>query len=135
MDTTEKRLEAGWLQRIAWAALSCGSLGLLVWVPFLYAAIRRGRASDWGAFAVFVFYECVTLPWGARTSRGDGDPILGTVAFLCLLTASAMLLFAVFDPKRPVQAARKAPAGHGYGTAPTPPGPAQGGPYGYPYRG
>lgn len=44
---TEKRLEAGWLQRIVWSVLVWGSVGLLVRVPFLYAAIRRGRGSDW----------------------------------------------------------------------------------------
>ncbi|MEV7860905.1 hypothetical protein AB0O86_19250 [Streptomyces hirsutus] len=121
----EKRLEAGWFQRIAWSVLVWGSLGLLVWVPFLYVAIRRGRGSDWGAFAAFVLYECVTLSWSSITSSGDGDPILGAVALLCLLTATVMLLFAVFDKRRPAQVVQSA-----YG-APT--APVQGQPYGYPY--
>ncbi|MER6982070.1 hypothetical protein [Streptomyces carpinensis] len=121
----EKRLEAGWLQRIAWSVLAWGSLGLLMWVPFLYVAIRRGRGSDWGAFASFVLYECVTIPWAAITSDGDGDPILGAVFVLCVLTATAMLLFALFDGRGTAQGAQLA-----YGT-PAPP--AQGQPYGYPY--
>ncbi|WP_306185950.1 MULTISPECIES: hypothetical protein [unclassified Streptomyces] len=121
----EKRLEAGWLQRIAWAVLPWATLGLLIWVPFLYVAIRRGRGSDWGAFSAFVLYECVTLPWALITSGGDGDPILGAVAVLCMLAASAMLLFAVFDARRPAQKAQPV-----YGT---PAAPAQGQPYGYPY--
>ncbi|MGY3202165.1 hypothetical protein [Streptomyces sp. TE5632] len=120
----EKRLEAGWFQRIAWSVLVWGSLGLLVWVPFLYVAIRRGRGSDWGAFAAFVLYECVTLSWSSLTSR-DGDPILGAVALLCLLTATVMLLFAVFDGRQPTQVVPSA-----YNT---PTAPAQGQPYGYPY--
>ncbi|MDF3301628.1 hypothetical protein [Streptomyces tropicalis] len=120
----EKRLEAGWLQRIAWSVLAWGSLGLLVWVPFLYVAIRRGRRSDWGAFAVFVFYECATLPWASATSHGDGDPVLGGVALLCLLIAAAMLLFAVFD-------GRSAPQPQPLYGAPQVP--AQGQAYGYPY--
>lgn len=125
----DKRLEAGWLQRIAWSVLAWGSLGLLIWVPFLYVAIRRGRASDWGAFASFVLYECVTLPWASWTSGGDGDPILGAVAVLCLLVATAMLLFAVFDDQRPKQGAQPP-----YGApVPSAPVPAQGQPYGYPY--
>ncbi|MFF4140643.1 hypothetical protein ACFY0A_04460 [Streptomyces sp. NPDC001698] len=120
----EKRLEAGWFQRIVWSVLVWGSLGLLVWVPFLYVAIRRGRGSDWGAFAAFVFYECVTLPWSSITSRGEGDPILGAVVVPCLLTATAMLLFAVFDR----QSARGAQSPYA-----APPAPAQGQAYGYPY--
>ncbi|GAB3173994.1 hypothetical protein [Streptomyces incanus] len=89
-------------------------------------AIRRGRGSDWGAFAAFVLYECVTLSWSSLTSRGDGDPILGAVALLCLLTATTMLLFAVFDGRRPTQGVLRSAYG-----APTTP--AQGQPYGYPY--
>ncbi|MET7380590.1 hypothetical protein ABZT08_17515 [Streptomyces sp. NPDC005526] len=123
----EKRLEAGWFQRIAWSILAWGSLGLLVWVPFLVVAVRRGRGSDWGAFAAFLFYECVTLPWASITSGGDGDPVLGAVALLCLLVATAMLLFAVFDPRSPQGAQGARPM---YGT---PPAPTQGQSYGYPY--
>ncbi|MEU7056875.1 hypothetical protein [Streptomyces sp. NPDC046197] len=127
----EKRLEAGWFQRVAWSLLVCCSLGLLVWVPFLYVAIRRGRGSDWGAFASFVLYECVTLPWAVITSGGQGDPVLGLVTVLCLLTATGMLLFALFDRRtqaRPTQPARPA-----YGAAvmaPPPQGQAYGNPYG-----
>ena len=121
---TEKRLEAGWFQRIAWAALGWFSLGLLVWVPFLYVAIRRGRPSDWGAFASFAFYECLSLPWSIATADIDGgDPILGLVVILTLLMASAMLLFAMFDKRRTNPAAYGAPV-----YAPQPPQPQ---PYGY----
>ncbi|MGW0081266.1 hypothetical protein [Streptomyces sp. NPDC003393] len=123
----DKRLEAGRLQRIAWSVVAWGSLGLLIWVPFLYVAIRRRRASDWGAFAAFTLYECVTLPWASRTAGGDGDPILGAVAMLCLLVATAMLLFAVFDAPRPKQGAQLP-----YDAPPLPASP-QGQPYGYPY--
>ncbi|MFI1167105.1 hypothetical protein ACH4UM_26785 [Streptomyces sp. NPDC020801] len=123
----EKRLEAGWFQRIAWSVLPWCSLGLLIWVPFLYVAIRRGRGSDWGAFAAFAFYECVTLPWAAMTSGGDGDPILGAVAVLCFLVATALLLFAVFD-QRSAQGARAPQPMYG-----APQAPAQGQAYGYPY--
>ncbi|MEU5533185.1 hypothetical protein [Streptomyces sp. NPDC020362] len=121
----DKRLEAGWFQRIAWSFLVWGSLGLLAWVPFLYVAIRRRRGSDWGAFAAFVLYECVTLPWASWQSDGDGDPILGAVVVLCLLAATGMLLFAVFDRRQAVQGIQP-----GYGTMPTP---VPGQPYGYPY--
>lgn len=108
----EKRAEAGWFQRIAWSVLVWGTLGLLVWVPFLYVAIRRGRRSDWGAFASFVLYEVVTLPWAGARSEGAGDPVLGTAVVLTLLTATGMLLFALFDkrtPKVPVYASLAAP--------------------------
>ena len=44
MTGSEKRLEAGWFQRIGWVALAWFSFGLLAWVPFLYVAIRRGRS-------------------------------------------------------------------------------------------
>ncbi|MFE0451922.1 hypothetical protein ACFW2D_11615 [Streptomyces sp. NPDC058914] len=101
----EKRLEGGWFQRLAWTALVWGALGLLVWVPFLYVAIRRGRSSDWGAFAAFALYEVVTLPWALITADGDGDPFLGIAVIVTLLTATWMLLFAVFDKKAPAYAA------------------------------
>lgn len=94
----QRRLEAGWIQRIAWSVLVWGSLGMLAWVPFFYVAIRRGRPSDWGAFASFVLYEVVTLPWSAALN-GEYDPVLGAVIILTLLTATAMLLFALFDKK------------------------------------
>ena len=122
----ERRLEAGWFQRLAWSALVWCSLGLLAWVPFLYVAIRRRRSSDWGAFAAFVLYEAVTLPWASITGgNSDGDPLLGAVAIVTWLVATAMLLFAVFDRPTPKQPP--------YGALPTPPPPAQGQPYGYPY--
>ncbi|MEV7319263.1 hypothetical protein [Streptomyces sp. NPDC093970] len=115
----EKRLEAGWFQRIAWSVLAWGSLGLLVWVPFLYAAIRRGRGSDWGAVASFALYEVVTLTWTAVVHTDDGDPVLGIVVLLALLTATGMLLFALFDKRTP-RAQRQVQA-HGYGTMAPPP--------------
>ncbi|MEU0676192.1 hypothetical protein ABZ330_25500 [Streptomyces sp. NPDC006172] len=98
----EKRLEGGWFQRLAWSALVWLSLGLLAWVPFLYVAIRRGRPSDWGALAAFVLYEVVTIPWLSHTNdRPTGDPFLGIALFVTWVTATCMLLFAVFDPKAP----------------------------------
>ncbi|MFE4548575.1 hypothetical protein [Streptomyces sp. NPDC056785] len=97
----DKRLEAGWVQRIAWSVLAVGSLGLLVWVPFLYVAIRRGRGSDWGAFAAFLLYEVVTLPWAITQKSDSGDPILGVVALVSIGMAVGMLLFAVFDRRQP----------------------------------
>ncbi len=122
----EKRLEAGWLQRIAWLVLAWGSLGLLVWVPFLYVAIRRGRGSDWGAFASFLLYECVTVTWVAlMPAEGSDDTLFGLVLIACLLVAALMLLFAVFD-RRAAEAA--APQVYGVPSAPV-----QGQPYGYPY--
>ncbi|MFI1567294.1 hypothetical protein ACH4ZX_30330 [Streptomyces sp. NPDC020490] len=122
---TVKRLEAGWLQRIAWSVLVWGSLGLLAWVPFLYVAIRRGRGSDWGAFCSFVLYELITIPW-LSLSNDDGDAILGSVIVLTLLIGTIMLLFAEFDSPLP----RQQP----YGAMPMP-GPQPGQPYGqgYPY--
>ncbi|MFF3845578.1 hypothetical protein [Streptomyces sp. NPDC002328] len=102
----EKRLEGGWFQRLAWSALVWLSLGLLVWVPFLYVAIRRGRLSDWGAFAAFAFYEVVTLPWAAMTNNEPtGDPYLGIAVIVTWVTATCMLLFAMFDKKPPAEPA------------------------------
>ncbi|MCX4762678.1 hypothetical protein OG562_17175 [Streptomyces sp. NBC_01275] len=124
----ERRLEAGWFQRLAWAALVWVSLGFLVWVPFLYVAIRRGRPSDWGAFASFTLYECVILPWSLVTEEGDGDAILGVVVVVTMLMATGLLLFALFDART-----RPAPApAYGAG-APNPYGQPtyqQGSPYG-----
>ncbi|WP_314224907.1 hypothetical protein [Streptomyces zaehneri] len=97
----ERRLAGGWFQRLAWGVLVWGSLGLLVWVPFLYVAIRRGHSSDWAAFASFALYECVTLPWAVMTADGDGDPYLGIAVMVSLLTATGMLLFAMFDKRLP----------------------------------
>ncbi|MDQ0684310.1 FtsH-binding integral membrane protein [Streptomyces achromogenes] len=98
---TERRLAAGWFQRFAWVVLAWGSLGLLVWVPFLYVAIRRKHPSDWAAFASFTLYECVSLPWAMNTADGDGDPFLGIAFMVTLLTATGLLLFAMFDKKPP----------------------------------
>ncbi|MFF9408736.1 hypothetical protein ACF1B0_24905 [Streptomyces anandii] len=122
----KKRLEAGWFQRIAWSVLVWFSLGLLVWVPFLYVAIRRGRGSDWGAFAAFMVYEVATVTGlSVLPDDGDSSAVLGIVIILCLLTATAMLLFAMFDQRLPRPAVP-------YGAAPMAPAPQQG-PYGYPY--
>ncbi|GKQ33693.1 hypothetical protein ALMP_02440 [Streptomyces sp. A012304] len=115
-----RRLEAGWFQRAAWAALGWCSLGLLVWVPFLYVAIRRGHSSDWAAFAAFALYEVLTLPWALITADGEGDPFLGVAVLVSLAVATWMLLFAVFD--------RKAPAAYGAAGQPYPY--QQGYPYG-----
>lgn len=126
---TDKRLEAGWFQRLAWALLPWVSLGLLVWVPFLYVAIRRGRPSDWGAFASFALYECITLPWAAVRGDGAGDPFLGIAVLLTLLLASGLLLFALFDKRLPKQPQRPQPQPQPmYGAAPMPP-PPSGNPY------
>lgn len=117
-----KRLEAGWGQRFAWAALGWLTLGFLVWVPFLYVAIRRNRAADWGAFASFMLYEVVIVTWSTVLPDGDNRTLLGWVAVVTLMVATSLLLFAEFDKKTP-----RLP----YGVAPMPqPGP----PYGYPYR-
>nr|BFD84389.1 hypothetical protein StreXyl84_37900 [Streptomyces sp. Xyl84] len=120
----EKRLEAGWFQRIAWVILAWGSLGMLMWVPFLYVAIRRGRGSDWGAFASFLLYECVTVTWIAlMPDEGQDDLLFGFVIIGCMLAAALVLLFALFDKRSPQGAA---PA---YG----PPRATAPGSYGYPY--
>ncbi|MCX4738696.1 MULTISPECIES: hypothetical protein [Streptomyces] len=94
-----RQLPAGWMQRVAWTALVWCSLGMLVWVPFLYVAIRRGLPSDWGAFAAFALYECVTLPWAVITSEDDSDAFFGGAVIVTFLVASWLLLFAVFDAK------------------------------------
>lgn len=122
----ETRLEAGWGQRIAWSVLVWGTLGLLSVVPFLYVAVRRKQPSDWGALSAFVLYELIMIPWSIATSSGPGDPFLGVVTVLVLLTGTAMLLFAVFDRKTPQTPPPP------YGMAPAAqPGP----PYGHPYGG
>ncbi|MFD9433773.1 hypothetical protein [Streptomyces sp. NPDC060002] len=120
----ERRLTAGWFQRLAWVVLVWCSLGFLVWVPFLYVATRRGLSSDWVAFGSFALYECVILPWAVITPDGDGDAFFGIAILVTLLTATVLLLSAVFDKKIP--AAQPA-----YGAAMAP----QGQPYqqGYPY--
>ena len=129
----EKRLEAGWFQRMAWSALVWLSLGMLMWVPFLYVAIRRGRPSDWGAFASIAVYEVVTVTGlSVVPDNGDASTAMGVVIILCLMVATAMLLFALFDKRMPRPAAQPGPMP--YGVAPMAPAPAPPqGPYGYPY--
>ncbi|MDX2682212.1 hypothetical protein [Streptomyces soliscabiei] len=95
----ERRLEGGWFQRLAWTALVWGSLGFLAWVPFLYVAVRRGLASDWTAFGSFSLYECVIVTWAVVSDTDDGDALLGVAIMVALVTASVLLLFAVFDQK------------------------------------
>lgn len=116
-----KRLEAGWGQRLAWVVLVWASLGFLVWVPFLYVAIRRNRGADWGAFVSFVVYEVVSMTWSSVLPDGDNRTLLGLVAFLTMAVATLLLLFAEFDKKTPRPPYAAAPAPH----------PGQ--PYGYPY--
>ncbi|MFJ4365084.1 hypothetical protein ACIP4S_13125 [Streptomyces chartreusis] len=93
----DRRLEAGWGQKIAWSVLVVGSLSILVWVPFLYVGIRRGRLADWITFAIFAVYFVAMVPWAIAASEGPGDPVLGTVAIVAMAAAVAMLLFTVFD--------------------------------------
>ncbi|MFP3987096.1 hypothetical protein U9R90_06240 [Streptomyces sp. E11-3] len=93
----DRRLEAGWGQKVAWSVVVVGSMSILAWVPFLYVGIRRGRRSDWVAFAVFVGYIVAVAPWAASTSDGPGDAVLGTVVIVAMAAAVMMLLFTVFD--------------------------------------
>ncbi|MEH0578197.1 MULTISPECIES: hypothetical protein [Streptomyces] len=127
----ERRLEGGWFQRLAWTALVWGSLGFLAWVPFLYVAVRRGLASDWTAFGAFSLYECVIVTWAVVSDNDDGDALLGVAIMVALVTASVLLLFAVFDTKTPAAASASGPA---YGAG-QPYGAGQANPYqqGYPY--
>ncbi|WNM35605.1 hypothetical protein RKE30_37245 [Streptomyces sp. Li-HN-5-11] len=127
----EKRLEAGWFQRMVWASLVWLSVGMLAWVPFLYVAIRRGRPSDWGALASLAVYEVMTVT-GLSVVPDDGpaSTVMGIVIIACLMLATAMLLFAVFDKRTPRPLVQLGPMP--YGTAPMAPAPPQG-PYGYPY--
>ncbi|WP_329218021.1 hypothetical protein OG352_17560 [Streptomyces sp. NBC_01485] len=122
-----RRLEGGWFQRLAWTVLVWGSLGFLVWVPFLYVAIRRGLASDWAAFGSFSLYECVILTWAVVSDKDDGDAFLGVAVLVTLLTATVLLLSAAFDKKTPA-ATPAYGAGQPYGAG-------QANPYqqGYPY--
>ncbi|WP_327315576.1 hypothetical protein [Streptomyces sp. NBC_01235] len=127
----DRRLEGGWFQRLAWTVLVWGSLGFLVWVPFLYVAIRRGLSSDWAAFGSFSLYECVILTWAVVSDTDDGDAFLGVTVLVTLVTATVLLLFAVFDKKAPASSPVSGPA---YGTG-QPYGAGQANPYqqGYPY--
>ena len=112
-----KRLEAGWFQRLAWSVLAVGSVGLLVWVPFLYVAIRRGRGSDWGAFAAFALYEVGSLAL-ADLPADKGNTALGLIAISCLGLAVWLLLGPLFDKPTP----RNAMVGAGGPWAPQTPG-------------
>ncbi|WP_328451656.1 hypothetical protein OG780_24805 [Streptomyces sp. NBC_00386] len=117
----DKRVEAGWFQRLAWSVLAVGSFSLLVWVPFLYVAIRRGRGSDWGAFASFALYEVgfVSL---ASLPEGKGEATLGLVFLGTLVLAVWLLVGPLFDKPTPQNAMT------GAGPAPWP-GQAAGNPY------
>jgi hypothetical protein len=118
---------------MAWASLVWLSVGMLVWVPFLYVAIRRGRPSDWGALASFAVYEVMTVT-GLSVVPDDGaaSTVMGIVIIACLMLATAMLLFAVFDKRTPRPLVQLGPMP--YGTSPMAPAPAPPqGPYGYPY--
>ncbi|WP_460066462.1 hypothetical protein [Streptomyces sp. YKOK-I1] len=97
----QKRLEAGWGQRLGWTALAWFSCGFLVWVPFLYAALRRGRPSDWGALASFALYECITLPWLVNMGDEEASPFLSVAMLVTLIVSTVMLLTALFDKKTP----------------------------------
>ncbi|MEU0434194.1 hypothetical protein [Streptomyces sp. NPDC006290] len=96
----DKRLEASWFQRLAWSVLAVGSCGLLVWVPFLYVAIRRGRGSDWGAFASFALYEAGSLSL-ANIPADKGNTALGLVALSTLAVAVWLLTGPLFDKPTP----------------------------------
>ncbi|MEU9208533.1 hypothetical protein AB0D27_11405 [Streptomyces sp. NPDC048415] len=93
----ERRLKAGWIQKVAWSVVVVGSLSILIWVPFLYVGIRRGRRADWVTFGAFLAYFVAVAPWAISTSDGPGDPVLGTVAIVAMAVAVVMLLFTVFD--------------------------------------
>ncbi|MGW7612543.1 hypothetical protein ACWGKW_35895 [Streptomyces sp. NPDC054766] len=96
----DKRLEAGWFQRLVWSVLAVGSFGLLVWVPFLYVAIRRGRGSDWGAFLSFALYEVGSLSL-ANLPTGKGEAALGLVVLATLSMAVWLLAGPLFDKPTP----------------------------------
>lgn len=109
----DKRLEAGWFQRVAWSVLAVASLGMLAWVPFLYVGIRRGRPSDWGLFASFVLYEMVTLTWNVTVHSDQGDPVLGATAIAAMAVGVWLLLFPLFDKPTPRSAMAGAGQMHG----------------------
>ncbi|MFE2535050.1 hypothetical protein [Streptomyces sp. NPDC059371] len=117
----DKRVEAGWFQRLAWSVLAVGSFGLLVWVPFLYVAIRRGRGADWGAFVSFALYEVGFLSL-ASLPTGKGEATLGLVVLATLGLAVWLLLGPLFDKLTPRNAMASA------GPAPWP-GQGAGNPY------
>ena len=93
----ERKLEAGWVQKVAWSVLVVGSMSWLIWVPFFFVAARRGRRSDWVTFTVFAGYAGVLFPV-ALTVGGDGsEAAIGLVAIATMAAAVSMLLFTVFD--------------------------------------
>ncbi|WP_328555119.1 MULTISPECIES: hypothetical protein [unclassified Streptomyces] len=96
----DKRLEAGWFQRLVWSVVAVGSFGLLVWLPFLYVAIRRGRGSDWGAFVSFALYEVGSVSL-ANVPHDKGDAALALVALSTLAIAVWLLAGPLFDKRAP----------------------------------
>ncbi|MEV8035763.1 hypothetical protein [Streptomyces sp. NPDC086182] len=111
----EKRVEAGWFQRLAWSVLAVLSFGMLVWLPFLYVAIRRGRVANWGLFASFVLYEAVTL-WWATIESDKAATAFGLTVLATLVTAVWLLMGPLFDKPTP----RSAMVGMGPNPAPWP---------------
>jgi hypothetical protein len=93
----ERRLEAGWGQKIAWSLLVIVSLGFLSWVPFLYAGIQRKRSNDWYRLAAFVAATVVQAVWAASRADDPADGLLGAYVILVIVTAVVLLLFTVFD--------------------------------------
>jgi hypothetical protein len=93
----DRRLEAGWGQRIAWSVLVIVSLGFLSWVPFLYVGIRRKRSNDWIRLAAFAAATVVLAVWASLRAGDPGDPILGAYVTIVVVTAVVLLLFTVFD--------------------------------------
>ncbi|MFF4537390.1 hypothetical protein [Streptomyces aureus] len=114
----DKRLEAGWFQRLVWAVVAVGSVGLLVWLPFLYVAIRRGRGSDWGAFVAFALYEVGSVSL-ANVPADKGNAALGLVAIATLGIAVWLLVGPLFDKPTPRTGAGRLPGGP-WGAAQTP---------------
>ncbi|QNP72256.1 hypothetical protein IAG44_24460 [Streptomyces roseirectus] len=120
----QRRLEAGWLQRIAWTVPVWGTFSLFAWIPFFYVAIRRGLPSDWGAFISFSVYEAAVWTWVIFIDGETGENAFSVALLLGMAMGSALLLFAVFDPK---SARPRAPY-----AAPPQPNPYQSGPpYGH----
>ncbi|MFP3992216.1 hypothetical protein U9R90_33060 [Streptomyces sp. E11-3] len=91
------RLEAGAGQKAAWILVVAGSLSLFAWVPFLYAAIRRGRRTDWWACGVFLL-AAVVVVWGALTANGQTPhEFFGSLMWTVMGAAGLMLWMTVFD--------------------------------------
>ena len=97
----ERKLEAGWVQKVAWSVLVVGSVTWLIWVPFFFVAARRGRRSDWVTFTVFAVYIGVLFPLTLTTDGDWSEAVIGLVAMATMAAAVSMLLFTVFDrPER-----------------------------------